>query len=92
MVQNPPANAGDVGSIPVLGKSPGEGNDNPLQYSRLGNPMDREAWQATGHGVVKESDITQRLNKKNGLVQLFKFKVKVLVSEFCFNSSIATYG
>ena len=58
MVQNPPANAGDVGSIPVLGKSPGEGNDNPLQYSRLGNPMDREAWQATVHGASKESDQT----------------------------------
>ena len=86
------SNAGDMGWISGLGSSAGEGNDNPLQYSRLGNPMDREAWQATGHGVVKESDITQRLNKKNGLVQLFKFKVKVLVSEFCFNSSIATYG
>ena len=62
MVQNPPANAGDVGSIPVLGKSPGEGNDNPLQYSRLGNPMDREAWQATVHGASKESDQTWQLN------------------------------
>ena len=39
-------NAGDLGSIPGLGRSPGEGNDNPLQYSCLENPMDREAWQA----------------------------------------------
>ena len=44
MVKNPPANAGDVGLIPVLGRSPGEGNDNPLQYSGLENPMDRGAW------------------------------------------------
>ena len=42
MVKNPPANAGDVGSIPEVGRSPGEGNGNPLQYSCLGNLMDRE--------------------------------------------------
>ena len=53
MVKNPPANAGDVGSISGSGKSPGEGNGNPLQYSYLGNPMDRGAWQATVHGVEK---------------------------------------
>ena len=56
MVKNPPANAGDVreaGSIPGLGRSSGEGNGNPLQYSCLGNPMDREAWWATIHGVTK---------------------------------------
>ena len=49
-------NAGDagcVGSIPALGRSPGEGNGNPLQYSCLGNPMDREARWATVHGVAK---------------------------------------
>ena len=51
-------NAGDVGSIPGLGRSPGEGNHNPLQYFCLGNPMDRRAWWATVHGVAKESDIT----------------------------------
>ena len=43
-------NAGDLGSIPGLGRSPGEGNGNPLQYSYLENPMDRGAWQATVHG------------------------------------------
>ena len=43
-------NAGDPGSIPGLGRSPGEGNGNPLQYSCLENPMDRGAWQATVHG------------------------------------------
>ena len=58
MVKNLPANVGDLGSIPRSGRSPGEGNGNPLQYSCLGNPMDRGAWQAIGHGVTKESDAT----------------------------------
>ena len=53
VVKNPPANAGDAGSIPGSGRSPGEGNGNPLQYSSLGNPMDRGAWQATVLGVAK---------------------------------------
>ena len=53
VVKTPPTNAGDLGSILGSGRSPGEGNDNPLQYSCLGNPMDREAWQATVHGVAK---------------------------------------
>ena len=46
-------NEGDPGSIPGSGRSPGEGNGYPLQYSCLGNPKDREAWQATVHGVAK---------------------------------------
>ena len=46
-VKNPPANAGHTGLIPELGRSPGEGNGNPLQYSCLGNPMDRGDWQDT---------------------------------------------
>ena len=46
-------NAGDASSIPGSGRSPGEGNSNPLQYSCLGNSMDREAWWATVHGVAK---------------------------------------
>ena len=45
-------NAGDLGSIPGSGKSPGEGNGNPLQYSCLENPMDRGAWWAIVHGVA----------------------------------------
>ena len=55
MVKNSPANAGDVrdaGSIPGLGRSPREGNGNPLQYSCLKNSIDRGAWQATVHGVA----------------------------------------
>ena len=56
IVKNLPANAGDTGdtgSIPGLGRSPGEGHGNPLQYSYLENPMDRGAWQATVDGVAK---------------------------------------
>ena len=53
VVKNLPANAGDMGSIPGWGRSPGEGNDNPLQYSCLENPMDRGARWATVHGVAK---------------------------------------
>ena len=52
-VKNPPATAGDTGSIPGLGRSSGEGNGNPLQYSCLENPTDREAWQAAVHRVTK---------------------------------------
>ena len=58
VVKNPPANAGDVSSVPRLGRSPGEGSGNPLQYSCLGNPMDRGACPATVHGVAKESEET----------------------------------
>ena len=58
MVKNLPSNAGDMGSIPGSGRSPGEGNGYPLQYPCLGNPMDREAWWAAVHGVMKESDMT----------------------------------
>ena len=61
VVKNPPANTGDTrdtGLIPGLGRSPGEGNGNPLQYSYLKNPIDREAWHATVHRVV-ESDMTE---------------------------------
>ena len=50
------ANAGDVGLTPGLGRSPGEGNGNPLQYSCLGNHMDRGTWQSIVLGVTKELD------------------------------------
>ena len=56
VVQNLPANAGDArdtGSIPGSGRSPGEGNGDPLQYSCLENPLDRGAWQTTVHGVAR---------------------------------------
>ena len=50
---NPLANAGDAGLIPGSGRSPGEGDGNPLQYSCLENPTDRGAWRATVHGMAK---------------------------------------
>ena len=64
MVKNPPANAGDVkdaGFIPELGRSPGDGPDDPLQYSSLENSMDRGAWRATVHGITKSPTGLNRL-------------------------------
>ena len=65
VVKNLPASVGDMGLIPGLGRSPGEGNGNPLQYSCLENPMDRGAWWATVYRVAKELDTTQGLNDSN---------------------------
>ena len=65
VVKNLPDNAGDVGSIPGSGRSPGRGNGNPLQYSCLDNFMDRGVLQATVPGVSKESDKTEQLNDSN---------------------------
>ena len=60
-VKNLPAmqDTGDTGSVPGLGRFPGGGNGNLLQYSCLENSLDGEAWWATAHGVTKESDTTQ---------------------------------
>ena len=58
VVKNLPANAGDTSLIPGSRSTPGGGNGNILQYSCLGNPMDKGAWQATVHEVTKESDTT----------------------------------
>ena len=72
MAKNPPVNAEDVrdaGSIPGLGRSPGGGHGTPLQYSCQENPMDRGAWQATVHGVVK-SQTRQCLSKHAHCKQL----------------------
>ena len=60
MVKNLSASAGDVSLIPGSKRSPGEGNGNPLQYSCLVNPTDREAWRTTVHGVTKESETTTK--------------------------------
>ena len=73
-------NAGDLGSIPGSGRSPGEGNGNPLQYSCLENPMDGGAWWATVHGVTKSrtglSDFTFTLDS---LKNKNSFKVQVVL-------------
>ena len=57
----------DSGSIPGMGKSQGEGNGSPLQYSCLGNLVDRGAWQVIVHGDCNELDMTYRLNKDNSI-------------------------
>ena len=64
VVKNPPANAGDTGSILESQRSPGGGNDSPRQYSHLGNPMDRGASLATVHVTTKELDMSQRLKQQ----------------------------
>ena len=69
VVKNPPANAGDPCLIPGLGRSPGAGHGNPLQYSCLENPLDRGVWRATVHRVA-ESNTTDRLLQNNGYSSL----------------------
>ena len=72
VVKISPANTGDSGSIPGLGRSPEIGNGNPLQYSCLGNPMDRGAWWATVHGVANKSDTTERLKNNCNKITLLQ--------------------
>ena len=74
MVNKPPANGGDardVGSVSGSGRSHGEGNGNPLQYSYLENPMDRGAWQATVHGVSKSRTMTKLQASLSPLYNLY---------------------
>ena len=82
MVKKPPVSAGyegDLGSIPGLGRSPEEGNDNSLQYSCLENFMDREAWRAMVHGVSKS---WTRLRMHIGMQSILQILIKVLVLSF----------
>ena len=65
MIKNPPAKAGDEGSIPESGRYPGEGNGHLLHYSCLENPMDRGTWWATVHRVTKESQFSNENNNNN---------------------------
>ena len=71
VVKNPPAKARDVGVLPGLGRSPGEGNGNPLQYSCLENPMDRGTWWATVHGVTKSQTPLKRLTHTHDPITIF---------------------
>ena len=64
VVKNVPANAGDMGLIPEWGRSSGEENGNPIQYSCLKKSNDRGTWKATVYGVTKESYVTEQLNSK----------------------------
>ena len=83
VVKNLPASAGDAGLIPGSERSPGEENGNLLQYSCLGNPMDRGAWQAAVHGVAKSgtrlSDFT------------FTFHFHALEKEMATHSSVLAW-
>ena len=90
VVKNLPANAGDSGSIPGSGRSPGEGNGNPLQYSCLGNPMDRGAWRATVYGVVKESDMAK--HKHAVLAEVTLIKVVRICSRVWVILAMETYS
>ena len=72
-------NAAEVGLIPGLGRSPGEGSGNPLQYSCLGNPMDRAAWWATVHGVARvRHDLVTKPPPYFNVKQLMYFKIQWL--------------
>ena len=71
VVKNPPANAGDIreaGSIPGLGRCPGEGNGNPFQYSCQENPMDRGAWQAMVHSIAKNRTRLKQLSRHTHII------------------------
>ena len=70
-VKNPPAHVGDTGSISGLGRSLGEGNGNRLHYSCLRNPIDREDWPATVHGLIKS---------RTGLLILYVVSMLILIS------------
>ena len=78
MVKNPPANAGDTCLILGSGRSPGVGNGNPLQYSCLGNPIDRGAWQGTVPGVAKEQHAAYCLQTVNSEAEAEKNSVELL--------------
>ena len=87
VVKNLPANARDTGSIPGLGRSPGGGYGNPLQYSGVENSMDRGAWWATVHGVTKESD-----TGKNQSTHRFLICISFLfILEFELNQCFRTF-
>ena len=89
VVKNPPAKAGDVkdtGLISGLGRSPGEGNDNPLQYSCLENPMDRDAWQATVHRVAKNWTRLKQLNMYMHGIWDLVYPTRNLTHDACIGS------
>ena len=90
------SNAGDLGLIPGSGRSPGEGNRNPLQYSCLENPMDRGAWQTTVHRVPKSwtrlSDFTSLLHTVKGFGIVNKAEVDVFLELSCFFNDPADVG
>ena len=85
MVKASAYKAGDLGSIPVSGRSPGEGNGNPLQYSCLENPMDRGAWWAAVHGVTKSQ------TQLSDFTFTFHFFFPALEKEMATHSSVLAW-
>ena len=84
-----PANAGYAGAIPGLGRSPGEENSNPLQYSCLGNPMDRGAWRATDHGVAKSrTQLSDNNTLWGGMVNTFLEVFRLFLKGLLFITSL----
>ena len=88
VVKNPPANAGDLGSIPALGRAPGEGNGSPLQYFCLGNSTDGGAWQATIHRVTRVGHdlATKPPLRQISLKGVWAFAGSVVKTASCFFS------
>ena len=86
MIKNPPLNTGDIrdiGSVPALGRSPGRGHGNPLQYSYLENPTDRRAWRYIVHWVTKKSDTTE---------VTYHPYIHIFVYMFIYNSYMLNFG
>ena len=80
VVKNSPANSEDLGLIPGLGRSPGEGNGNPLQYSCLENPMDRGDWRATVHWVTRvRHDLATKPPPPPPIIYMFCHNIKLLL-------------
>ena len=81
--KEPTCNVGDLDSTPGLGRSPGEGHGNPLQYSCLENPMDRGAWQATVHGVAKSQTRLSDSAQQHPILTHYRSNyIKLLVLSF----------
>ena len=92
VVKNLPASARDVGLILGLERSPGEENGNPLQYSCLGNSMDRGAWLATVRGVAEYLDTTEQLRTHAQIHEQVKKLKFTLCKEFALHSPISASG
>ena len=93
VVKNPPANAGDIseaGLIPELGRSPGGGYDNPLQYSCLENHMDRGAWQATVYRVAKSQTSLKQLSMHTRYYKLSSYLLTTKKKKIIFGSVFST--
>ena len=79
MVKNPPANLAELSSIPGLGRSLGEGNGNPLQYSCLENPIDREGWKATVHWISKNWTQIKGISTHAHIASKFSRSLEIMI-------------